>query len=118
MAAPEVEPRLQSSILVGALLRQAESQGGFAAVLAKGDDTSGSVLVILAERGRKLRILERLLQPDGRYSWQVVGEQALANTEETEKFLQRRRNFDPDIWLIELDVPSAERFAAEMNSAV
>ncbi len=113
-----MEPRLQSSVLVSSLLRRAESEGGFAAVLAKGDATSGAVLVILAERGRKLRILERLMERDGRYSWQPVAEQALGNTEETERFLERRRKYDPDIWLIELDVPSAERFAAEMNSEV
>ena len=113
-----MEPRLQSSLLVTALIRRAESQGGFAAVLAKGDPTSGALLVILAERGRKLRFLERVLQPQGTYSWQGVGEEALANTEETEKFLARRRKYDPDIWLIELDVPSAERFAAEMNESV
>ncbi len=113
-----MEPRLQSSVLVNALLRRAESEGGFAAVLAKGDPTSGSVLVILAERGRKLRILERLMERDGRYSWQGVGEQALGNTEETEKFLERRRKYDPDIWLIELDVASGERFIADLNDSV
>jgi hypothetical protein len=113
-----MEPRLQTSILVTALIRRAESEGGFAAILAKGDATSGAMLVILAERGRKVRILERVLQPDGRYLWQGIGEQALANTEETKKFLSRRRKYDPDIWLIELDVPFAERFAAEMNDAV
>jgi hypothetical protein len=112
------EARLQTSVLVGALMRRAESEGGFAAVLAKGDPTSGSVLVILCEKGRKARILERHLQGDGRYSWQGVGAQALESSEETEKFLQRRRKFDPDIWLIELDIPSAERFAAEMNEAI
>jgi hypothetical protein len=112
------EPRLRSALLVNGLARLADSQGGFAAILAKGEAEAGSVLVILAEKGRKLRILERILRADGRYSWQDVGVQALANTEETEKFLERRRNFDPDIWLIELDVPSAERFAAEMNEAV
>ena len=112
------EARLKSCVLVGALMHRAQSEGGFAAVLARGDSGAGSVLVILAERGRKLRILERLLQPDGCYSWQGVGEQALANTDETEKFLERRRKFDPDIWLIELDVPSVERFAAEMNESV
>ena len=113
-----MEPRLQSSILAAALMRRAESEGGFAAVLAKGDPTAGAVLVILAEKGRKVRILERALRGDGRYIWQDVGTQALGNTEETEKFLARRRNFDPDIWLIELDVASAERFAAEMNDSV
>jgi hypothetical protein len=30
--------------------------------------------------------------------------------------IARRRRFDPDLWLIELDIASAERFAAEMNS--
>ena len=113
-----MEPRLQSSVLVGALIRRAESEGGFAAVLAKGDSTAGAILVILAEKGRKLRILERALQGGGLYSWQDIGVQDLENAEETEKFLARRQSFDPDIWLIELDVASAERFAAEMNAVV
>lgn len=113
-----MEARLQSSILVGALLRRAEAEGGFAVVLAKGDSTAGSILVILAEKGRKVRILERALQGDGRYYWQDVGSQALASSEETERFLNRRRGFDPDLWLIELDIASAERFAAEMNLTV
>jgi hypothetical protein len=113
-----MEPRLQSSVLVGALLRRAQSEGGFAAVLAKGDPGAGAVLVILAERGVRVQILERLMEGEGRYCWQRIGDQALANPEETEKFLSRRRKYDPDIWLIELDTPSAERFAAEMNDAV
>lgn len=113
-----MEPRLQTSILAGALIRRAESEGGFAAVLAKGDPTAGSMLVILAEKGKRVRVLERLLQPDGRYRWQDIGGQVLANTEETEKFLARRRGFDPDLWLIELDIASAERFADEMNDSV
>ncbi len=113
-----MEARLRSSVLVGSLLRLTQAEGGFAAVLARGDAEAGAVLVILAEKGRKLRILERQMQGDGQYAWQDIGGQALANTEETEKFLARRRSFDPDLWLIELDVPSAERFAAEMNESV
>jgi hypothetical protein len=113
-----MEPRLQTSILVGALIRRAEQEGGFAAVLAKGDPTAGSMLVILAEKGRRVRILERALQGDGRYRWQETGAQALADPEETDRFLARRRGFDPDLWLIELDIASAERFAAEMNDSV
>jgi len=112
------DPRLASHVLVKALQRKAESEGGFAAVLARGDANSGSILVILAEKGRKVRILERLLTPTGGYAWTDVGGQALADEEQFGKFLRRRRDFDPDIWLIELDIASAERFAAEMNSAV
>ncbi|MFN3943585.1 MAG: DUF1491 family protein [Allosphingosinicella sp.] len=109
------EPRLASNVLVGALLRRVDSQGGFGAVLAKGDPMSGAVTVILAEKGRKLRILERLLHPDGRYEWEDVLPQAAENEEEVEKFLARRRKFDPDMWVLELDIASAERFAAEMK---
>lgn len=110
-----MEPRIASSVLVGALIRQAEAEGGFAAVLAKGDATSGSVLVILAERGRKARICERILDSTGRYAWRSADSKALASEEEFKKFLARRRSFDPDIWILELDIASVERFAAEMN---
>ena len=113
-----MEPRLQSSVLVNGLLRHAEAAGGFGAVIAKGDSTAGSVLVILAEKGRKARILERLLQRVGEYSWQDIGPGTLANDEEAEKFLARRRKFDPDLWILELDVPSAERFAAQMRESL
>jgi hypothetical protein len=108
--------RLSSSVLIGGLRRHAEAQGGFAMVLAKGDASAGSILVILAERGIRLRILERLLQPDGRYLWQDTSAQTVGNEEEIERTLERRRKYDPDLWVVELDIPSAERFAAEMNS--
>ena len=58
-------PRIAASVMAGALLRKAEGEGGFGAVLAKGDPTAGSILVILLERGANPRLFERLLQPDG-----------------------------------------------------
>lgn len=110
-----MEPRLSTSVLVTALIRLAESKGGFASVLAKGDGTAGALLVILAERGQKLQILERILQPDERYAWQPVAREAPGNEEEFERFLARRRKFDPDLWVLELDIASSQRFADEMN---
>jgi hypothetical protein len=108
--------RLSSSVLVGALLRRAEAHGGFAVVLAKGDASAGSILVILAERGARMHLLERLLQPDGRYQWQDTSALTVGSEEEIERTIERRRKYDPDLWVVELDIPSAERFAAEMNS--
>ena len=110
-----MEPRVVSSLLVGALLRRADSQGGFGAVLAKGDPTAGAVLVILLERGTGPRCFERLLQPDGRYGWEESRQQP-TDAEDLRDFLARRRKFDPDLWVVELDIASAERFAAEMKS--
>ena len=108
-------PRVAASVLAGALIRKAEGEGGFGAVLAKGDPTAGSILVILLEKGGNPRLFERLLQPDGRYQWHESGSQRIENSSEVPAFIARLRRFDPDSWLIELDIPSAERFAAEMN---
>ncbi|MEA3033710.1 MAG: hypothetical protein QOH86_1726 [Sphingomonadales bacterium] len=107
-----MDPRVASSVLVSALIRKAEAEGGFAAVLSRGDETAGSILLILTERGADPRILERLLQPGGHYAW------GLSTGEATEvpALIARRRRFDPDLWVLELDVPSAERFAAEMTA--
>ena len=111
--------RLATSVIVGGLLRKAESQGGFGAVLAKGDPTAGAVAVVLVQRGGPPKILERILQPNGAYLWQETRSQAVDNIvgiEEVPAFVARRRRFDPDLWVLELDIPSAERFAAEMNA--
>lgn len=109
-------PRLTSAILVGALLRRAEAEGGFGAVLAKGDEIAGSIIVVLLEKGGNPRIFERTLQLDGTYSWSEAATHAGDKAQEVPDFIARRRRFDPDFWLIELDVPSSERFADEMNA--
>lgn len=109
--------RLASSIVVGGLIAKAEADGGFGAVLAKGDPTAGSIILILAERGAGPRLFERILQPDGSYAWQPTG-QPVASFDEVSGLIARRRRSDPDLWVVELDIPSPERFAAEMNAPV
>ena len=108
--------RLTSQVLVSSLLRRAEAEGGFGAVLAKGDPTAGAVMVVVAERGVRTLLLERLLQPDGSYAWQDNG-RARADDEEFGALLARRRRTDPDLWVLELDVADAGGFAARINAA-
>jgi hypothetical protein len=110
-----MEPRLASSLLVTALLRRAEAEGGFGTVIAKGDATAGAIALILTERGANPRLFERMLQPDGGYGWHESS-RGIAGGQELDALLERRRRFDPDLWILELDIASPERFAAEMNS--
>jgi hypothetical protein len=112
-----MEPRLATSVLVSGLIRRAEAEGGFGAVLTKGDATAGALLLILLERGQNPRLLERVLKPDGSYGWEVSAGQDPENTAEVPQLVDRRRRFDPDLWVVELDIPSAERFTAGMNPA-
>lgn len=100
--------RLPSGLLVSALMRRIADAGGFATVLAKGDPDGGGVLVVATDRGGTERLLERGLGPDGRT--------ALIDStpkDDPADYWRRRRQRDPDLWVIELDIPQAERFAAE-----
>lgn len=103
-------PRLTSAMQVSALVRRVSQEGGNAAVLAKGDATAGAILLICMEKGVVTSIRERVLSATGDYVWSKVGPES---TDERETYLGRRRARDTDLWLVELDIAGAERFAAD-----
>jgi len=105
--------RLAAGVMVSALIRAAEQAGGSAMVLAKGDATAGGILLLTIDRGRNPRFLERGLGPDGKPALIASGPAALADDAEATEYWRRRRSRDSDLWVIELDIPWAERFAAE-----
>jgi hypothetical protein len=108
-------PRLTSRRTVDALLRRAAAEGGFGAVLARGDEGAGAVLVLLLERGTACNLVERTYDfAANAYRWAPVGPQTDDSGATRAEYLERRRARDPDLWLIELDIVDAERFAAEM----
>ena len=113
-----IEPRLASHMLVSGLIRQAEAHGGFAAVLRKGDRTAGTILLLRREKGQNPALFERFPSLDGPDSWMRVTIEDIDIEQKISEFLDRRVARDPDIWILELDVPSAERFTdilATMN---
>jgi hypothetical protein len=94
--------RLAAGILVSAMIRRAEQLGGNGAVLAKGDATAGALLIQLADRGVPGPLLERRLDPRGDYRWSPTGPE---DVEQRGDYIARRRRGDPDLWVLELDVP-------------
>jgi hypothetical protein len=100
-------------MLVSALVRRADASGGSAMVLAKGDATSGAILLLLLERGGHPRFVERGIGPQGVPALLPSGPQHLADESEAGAYWQRRRARDGDLWVVELDIAGAERFAAE-----
>lgn len=107
------QPRLTADLFVSALLAQVSGDGGFGAVLRRGDRERGDVLLSVTERGVAKSLLERRLGPDGTYAWAdlIAGEPdgSAAST----RLIDSRKRFDPDFWLVELDVADSQRFIAD-----
>jgi hypothetical protein len=105
--------RLPAHIEATALVRRAESEGGFGTVIKRGDAERGALVLVLTSRGRHHACLERALGPDGNYRWRKVGPEAGAEPQSLADWSQKRVRFDEDSWLIELDIADPERFIVE-----
>jgi hypothetical protein len=103
--------RLAAGMLVSALIRRAEELGGNGAVLAKGDATAGALLIQLADRGVPGPLLERRLDPQGDYRWSPTGPD---DAEQRDDYIARRRRSDPDLWVLELDVPEGMQLVEDI----
>ncbi|RED17105.1 DUF1491 family protein [Parasphingopyxis lamellibrachiae] len=109
--------RITSKVLIGALRRRVEAAGGHAMVLSKGDEISGAVLLALADRGTVRGLRERGLAPDGSYRWVEAGPDDIGDPQALADYLERRRKFDPDIWVVEIDLDEPEAWLADFIGA-
>jgi hypothetical protein len=103
--------RLPSAMLVGALIRRANVEGGSAMLLARGDHDSGAIIVLCSGRGVPGDLVERTLTADG-YRWTA------RRVADRDDYVARQRARDPDLWVVELDIADAERFALESFAQV
>ena len=110
-----IEPRLSAEMKVQSLLRLVNQNGGFGAVLKKGDLISGAILIQCVEKGEKPTLLENMPSLDGLPNWQQIWPQGTDKKKKLSEYLDQRFRFDPDLWLIELDIPDPERLIAQMG---
>ena len=103
------DARLPAHIEVSGLIRAAEAAGGFGMVLAKGERDAGTLLVICCRRGTQSRAYERMPQADGTRKWALSKAQDVENPYDFTEFCDRRKQQDPDLWIVELDVANAEQ---------
>lgn len=94
-------------------MRRVQAEGGFAAVLKKGDPDRGSLTLIVRERGEFRGLLERAMAADFRYRWALSRADERLEPEELSQIIAAKQRFDADFWLIELDIAEPERFIAE-----
>ncbi|QPC98710.1 DUF1491 family protein [Qipengyuania soli] len=108
------DARLPAHLEVSALLRLVESNGGFAAVLQRGERDAGTIMILTTERGNNTILWERMPQLDNSRPYTRSRTQGVENKKDFDEYIQRRMRQDPDAWVIELDIVNAERFISTM----
>lgn len=111
MTEPDRESaRIPAHLAVSGLVRRVQQAGGFAAILAKGEPEAGTILVVLAHNGAPQRAFERMPLATGERRWTETKAEDPADPQAFSAWLERRHGQDPDLWMVELDVPEGERF--------
>mgnify|MGYP002621842128 CR=1 FL=1 len=103
--------RVTTELWVSSLVRRAFSGGGFAAVERRGAADAGAVMIV--RRGRMGEV--RLYAPAAQASYDEARPEERMFTElshamedgEAQKRIEREARFDPDLWVVELEVDDA-----------
>lgn len=109
--------RVTSELWVSALVRRIFADGGFAAVRRKGAREAGAIFVIRRNRLGELELYAPAPQtsydearPSER---QFVRAAVTVDEEEVDKRLEREMRFDPDFWVVEVEMAAeAEAYLA------
>lgn len=107
--------RVTSDLWVAALLRRVFSDGGFAAVERKGNSEAGAIFIIHRTRLGEFKLYGPASQTsyDGKKPQDRQFTRVLATLEEeiVRGRLEREMRFDPDVWIVEVDIDGeADRY--------
>ena len=92
--------RVTSDFWVGAYLRRLDMANIPAFVTAKGDATAGAVLIKVCTLDGAAVAYQRSYNLDGQRVWVALAEGAEPDVDAA---LRRQRDFDPDLWVIEVE---------------
>lgn len=109
-----MEARLRAEIWVSALIRRAQLAGAFAAVVYKGDADAGDVAVKVNLLDGRARVFTATTTLEGARAWiEPLGAQAPALEADADAFVARRRERDPDLWVVEVEDRAGRSFISD-----
>lgn len=95
--------RLTSEMWVSALVRQVHGDGGFAAVVRRGNAQAGVVFITIRDRLGGVRLLAPAPQSLAETDERRFIERAVADESEVDQLLASEQRFDSDLWVVEFD---------------
>ena len=103
-----MEARLKSGIWIRSLIRRCDLAAIPVAVLARGDDDAGAILLKFNGRDAGCLVLGQARGKDGELLWmRVTGPQSVTEAD-ADAYIERQRRRDPDLWVVEIENAFAE----------
>ena len=106
-------PRLKADIWIKALIRRAQVSGAFAAVVKRGDDTAGSLLLKVNTLDGQACVYVPGFNLDGQRVWRHHHKQGATPEPEADQYIEKALSRDPDIWVVEIEDPEGRTFLDE-----
>lgn len=100
-----IEVRLKTKIVIDAELRRSNGMGCSAVVLHKGDDERGLILIKQYVYNQGARLYAQTRDLDDNLIWHQPLGQDFMDEQKADQYITRQRNFDEDLWVIEVDDP-------------
>lgn len=102
-AAAMTEPRVKTSLWISAQIRLCDLAFIPAVVARRGDSDAGQVMVLRNFLDGTFELLARTTDLDGNRAWRRASGPEPVAYEEASKLIAREAEFDPDIWVLEVE---------------
>jgi hypothetical protein len=98
-----MESRLKSGMWIRALIRRCDLAAIAVAVVARGDDDAGAILLKFNGGDTGCSVLTQARGRDGELLWmRATGPVPVAEAD-ADSYIARQRRRDPDLWVVEIE---------------
>ena len=103
---------LKTKFWVDALVRRAETGFASAYVIRRGDEDAGAVLVKVVAADKLARLYVPARDEEGERVWHMFRKAAVPESE-ADAYCDKRREDDPDLWVVEIEDREGRHFLTE-----